>query len=131
MRLQYVVVSVFVNPKHFGAGEDLESYPRALEVDCAKLRGLADAVVAPQAQEIYPADFSTSVSLAPFLKGKVEHVRRPHFFNGVATVVTKLISAIAADAAFFGQKDGLQCAVVCRLVRDLAADKGGHMSHRA
>jgi len=119
-KCDFVVVSIFVNPKQFSEDEHFESYPRNLEDDCAILEGLADAIFAPHASEIYPDDFSTSVSLTPFLHNKAEHTRRPHFFNGVATVVTKLLSAIAADAVFVGQKDGLQCAVIRRLVQDLS-----------
>jgi len=116
----FVVVSIFVNPKQFAKHEDLDSYPMSMESDLALLSGLADAVFAPSSPaEVYPPDFHSNIDVSSFLNGKAEHERRPHFFNGVATVCTKLFNIIQPDKAYFGQKDGLQCAVIRRIVRDL------------
>jgi pantoate--beta-alanine ligase len=113
-----VAVSIFVNPTQFGAGEDYPSYPRDLDGDLAKLGDLADAVFAPEASEIYPHGYATTVHVAGPAKG-LETDFRPDFFAGVATIVTKLLLAVRPDVALFGEKDYQQLLVVRRLVADL------------
>lgn len=114
-----VVVSIFVNPKQFGPGEDLDRYPRDLAGDAEKLRGAGvDLLFAPSVDEMYPAGFSTTVHVAGVSEG-MEGERRPGHFDGVATVVARLLGLVLPDVAFFGQKDAQQCAVVMRLVKDL------------
>jgi pantoate--beta-alanine ligase len=114
-----VVVSIFVNPKQFGPGEDLDRYPRDLAGDTEKLRAAgADLLFAPSAGEMFPPDFSTTVHVAGVSEG-MEGARRPGHFDGVATVVARLFGLVLPDVAVFGQKDAQQCAVVMRLARDL------------
>lgn len=114
-----VVVSVFVNPKQFGPGEDFERYPRDLEADAEKLREAgADLLFAPSVEEMYPPGFATTVHVAGVSEG-MEGARRPGHFDGVATVVARLLGLVLPDVAVFGQKDAQQCAVVMRLVADL------------
>lgn len=114
-----VVVSIFVNPIQFGAGEDLARYPRSPERDLELLRQAGvDAIYAPAAATMYPPSASTRVTVhgvAEPLEGR----SRPGHFEGVATVVTKLFGATDADRAYFGQKDAQQVAVVKRLAADL------------
>jgi len=114
-----VAVSIFVNPRQFGAGEDLAAYPRPERDDLAQLAAArVDLAFVPPAAEIYPDGFATTVSLAgPALGLESDH--RPGHFDGVATVVAKLFVQAAPDAAFFGEKDYQQLLVVRRLVRDL------------
>ena len=117
-----VVVSVFVNPTQFGAGEDYEHYPRTLTKDTALLTDYnVDYIFAPAAEEIYPKDFSTYVQVEG-LSEQLEGAARPGHFRGVATVVAILLNTIRPDFAFFGQKDAQQALVIKRLVRDLAFD---------
>lgn len=114
-----VVVSIFVNPKQFGPGEDFERYPRDLEADAEKLREAgADLLFAPTVEEMYPPGFATTVHVAGVSEG-MEGARRPGHFDGVATVVARLLGLVLPDVAVFGQKDAQQCAVVLRLVADL------------
>jgi pantoate--beta-alanine ligase len=113
-----VVVSIFVNPIQFAPGEDYPSYPRDLDGDVTKLADLADAVFAPEAAEMYPDGFATSVHLAGPAVG-LESDFRPDHFAGVATIVTKLLLAVTPDAAVFGEKDYQQLLVIRRLVADL------------
>jgi len=115
----HVVVSIFVNPTQFGAGEDYEKYPRTEAADLMMCRdaGVA-AVFAPEAGELYEADASVFVdesALSSDLCGKT----RPGHFRGVLTVVMKLFNIIQPDIAVFGQKDAQQVAVIERMVRDL------------
>ena len=114
-----VVVSIFVNPTQFAPHEDFDAYPRTLDRDLEKLGSRADIVFTPSAREIYPDGFATGISVAGPAAG-LESDFRPHFFNGVAMVVTKLLIAATPDIAVFGEKDYQQLLVVKRLVRDLA-----------
>lgn len=117
-----VVVSVFVNPTQFGAGEDYEHYPRNLTKDTALLTDYnVDYIFAPAAEEIYPRDFATYVQVEG-LSEQLEGAARPGHFRGVATVVAILLNTIRPDFAFFGQKDAQQALIIKRLVRDLAFD---------
>lgn len=114
-----VVVSLFVNPRQFGAGEDYRGYPRQVKTDAALCRAEGvDVLFAPSRQEMYPPGFQTSVSV-PFLSRRWEGEHRPSHFEGVATVVTKLMSLARPDLAFFGQKDFQQVVLVRRLAADL------------
>jgi pantoate--beta-alanine ligase len=118
-RADRVVVSVFVNPTQFGPKEDFGSYPRTEASDVEKLAALGvEAVFAPNAAEMYPEGFATTISLSGPALG-LETDFRPHFFAGVATVVGKLLIAVMPDFAVFGEKDYQQLLVVRRLVRDL------------
>ncbi|HEX8707329.1 MAG TPA: pantoate--beta-alanine ligase [Pyrinomonadaceae bacterium] len=115
-----VVVSVFVNPTQFGAGEDFERYPRDLTQDAAMLTDYnVDYIFAPSPEEIYPKNFSTFVTVEG-LSDQLEGNSRPGHFRGVATVVTILLNIVRPDFAFFGQKDAQQTLIIKRLVRDLA-----------
>jgi pantoate--beta-alanine ligase len=117
-----VIVSVFVNPTQFGAGEDFERYPRDLTGDTTKLADYnVDYIFAPPSEEMYPKGYATYVTVEG-LSDALEGVARPGHFRGVATVLTVLFNTIRPDFAFFGQKDAQQTLVVKRLVRDLAFD---------
>jgi pantoate--beta-alanine ligase len=117
-----VVVSVFVNPTQFGAGEDFEHYPRNLTKDTALLTDYnVDYIFAPAAEEIYPKEFSTYITVEG-LSEQLEGAARPGHFRGVATVVAILLNTVRPDFAFFGQKDAQQALIIKRLVRDLAFD---------
>jgi pantoate--beta-alanine ligase len=115
-----VVMSLFVNPAQFNEAADLASYPRDEERDLALAeREGVDIVFAPSPEEMYPPGFATTVSVAGVtepLEG--EHRGRAHF-DGVTTVVTKLLNIVGPDAAYFGQKDAQQAIVIRRLVADL------------
>lgn len=114
-----VIVTIFVNPKQFNNAGDLAAYPRTLDADAALLRGIgADVIFAPNAAEVYPDGFATTVTLAG-VAAPLEGALRPGHFDGVATVVAKLFGMTMADRAYFGQKDWQQLQVVKRLVRDL------------
>ncbi len=114
-----VAATIFVNPTQFGPNEDLDRYPRSLATDLALLeREGADCVFTPSVDEMYPAGFTTTVHLdGPALP--LEGAARPGHFDGVATVVAKLLLQSLPDRAYLGRKDGQQTAVVRRLVRDL------------
>ena len=117
-----VVVSLFVNPTQFGAGEDLDAYPRdeARDASLAEAEGV-DVLFAPAVEEIYPDGFDTLVrvnGLTDVLCGDPGRRGREHF-DGVATVVTKLFNLVGPDRAYFGQKEAQQALVIRRLVRDL------------
>ena len=115
-----VVVSLFVNPTQFNEAADLDAYPRdeARDAAAAAAEG-ADVLFAPSSDEVYPAGFATTVHVA----GVTEHLEGEHrgvaHFEGVATVVCKLLNMAQPDVAYFGQKDAQQAAVIRRLVRDL------------
>jgi len=114
-----VVVSIFVNPIQFGPREDFSTYPRDEAWDIEKLRAAgADLVFAPNTAEMYPAGFSTKVSIGD-LTEDLCGANRPNHFDGVATVVTKLLLQCAPDMAIFGEKDYQQLLVIKHLVRDL------------
>jgi pantoate--beta-alanine ligase len=114
-----VVVSIFVNPLQFGAGEDFERYPRPVEKDLELLRQASvDAVYMPPPDTMYPPGATTRVHVGGVAAG-LEGAARPGHFEGVATVVAKLFWASEADRAYFGQKDAQQVAVVKRLAADL------------
>lgn len=114
-----VVVSVFVNPIQFAPNEDLETYPRDLEADCALCESTGAAMVFhPEPEEMYGDDFTTFVDMTGVTKelcGK----SRPTHFRGVCTVVNKLFNIAMPDRAYFGQKDAQQLAVIRRMVRNL------------
>ncbi|MEU6405606.1 pantoate--beta-alanine ligase [Streptomyces sp. NPDC046985] len=115
-----VVVTVFVNPLQFGAGEDLDRYPRTLEADLkvAEQAG-ADVVFAPSAQEVYPGgDPQVRIGAGP-MGERLEGAARPGHFDGMLTVVAKLLHLTRPDAALYGQKDAQQLALIRRMVRDL------------
>ncbi|WP_037657765.1 pantoate--beta-alanine ligase, partial [Streptomyces aurantiacus] len=118
-----VVVTVFVNPLQFGAGEDLDRYPRTLEADIktASQAG-ADVVFAPSVEEVYPGgEPQVRVTAGP-MGSVLEGATRPGHFDGVLTVVAKLLHLTAPDVALFGQKDAQQLAVIRRMARDLNFD---------
>jgi pantoate--beta-alanine ligase len=118
-RADRIIVTIFVNPAQFTEGEDLGRYPRAEADDLEKLRPFdPDIVFAPTAGEIYPQSFDATVTVGGPSAG-LESDARPHFFAGVATVVTKLLLAGLPDFATFGEKDYQQLLVVKKLVRDL------------
>jgi len=117
-----VAVSIFVNPLQFGPLEDFDRYPRPLAQDLGLCRSAGvDAVFVPRAQEMYPADFETAVSVQRLTR-RYEGLSRPGHFGGVTTVVAKLLNIVRPDKAFFGQKDYQQAVVVGRLVKDLNVD---------
>ena len=114
-----VVVSLFVNPAQFGPKEDFARYPRKPKADATLCRKEGvDILFAPPVDEIYPDGFQTTVSV-PALARRWEGEQRPGHFAGVATVVTKLLTLVRPAAAFFGQKDAQQAAIIQRMVRDL------------
>ncbi len=116
-----VVVSIFINPKQFDEAADLAAYPRTeqRDADLAVTAG-ADIVFAPETAEMYPDGFATTVSVAGHIAETLEGAERGRaHFDGVATVVTKLLLAVLPDAAYFGAKDAQQVVVVRRVVADL------------
>jgi pantoate--beta-alanine ligase len=115
-----VVVSIFVNPTQFAAGEDLSHYPRPLERDLAMLESTrVDVAFVPSVEAMYPEGARTTVHVGGALTEAFEGAHRPGHFDGVATVVTKLLVAARPDRAYFGQKDAQQLAVVEKLAGDL------------
>ena len=116
------VVSLFVNPAQFGPAEDSAAYPRDEAADGARLAAAGvDLLYAPALNEVYPEGFATTVSVA-HLTAPLCWAKRPGHFNGVATVVAKLLTQCRPDLALFGEKDYQQLLVVRRLVRDLDLD---------
>jgi pantoate--beta-alanine ligase len=119
-RARHVVVSIFVNPTQFAPHEDLATYPRTFDADIAALtRADADLVWAPAAATMYPEGFATKVVPDGPAAAGLEDRFRPHFFAGVATVVSKLLIQCTPDIAMFGEKDYQQLQVVTRMARDL------------
>lgn len=114
-----VAASIFVNPTQFGPNEDLAKYPRSLERDRELLeRERVELLFAPSVEEMYPAGTVTWVTVEG-LSDKLDGRSRPGHFRGVTTVVAKLFHMVEPDAAFFGQKDAAQVAIIRRMVRDL------------
>jgi len=119
---EVVVMSLFVNPTQFKAGEDLSTYPRDEQRDLAIAEGSGvDFVYAPLPDDIYPAGFASKVEvegLTEVLCGS-ETSRGPGHFSGVTTIVSKLLNAVDPDVAYFGQKDAQQATVIRRMAEDL------------
>lgn len=116
-----VVVSIFVNPTQFGAGEDFDSYPRTLDEDVAKLATVdTDYVFAPSIKEMYPVLPPPTSVLAGAITTQLCGQSRPGHFDGVGIVVSKLFNIVQPDMAVFGQKDYQQLALIQQLVRDLS-----------
>jgi pantoate--beta-alanine ligase len=114
-----VVVSIFVNPLQFGPGEDLDAYPRTFDADLALLAAeRVDWVFHPAASDFTPPGRVTTVHVAGLTDG-LEARTRPGHFDGVTTIVTKLLHAVEPDVAYFGEKDFQQQAVIRAMVRDL------------
>jgi pantoate--beta-alanine ligase len=122
-RSEFVIVTIFVNPLQFGAGEDFERYPRTLDEDvriCAAER--VGLVFAPSRDDVYP-DGLPSVTMNPGPLGEIlEGASRPGHFSGMLTVVQKLLMLTRAHVAYFGEKDFQQLALIRRMVRDLELD---------
>ncbi|KAG0365050.1 pantothenate synthase [Gamsiella multidivaricata] len=123
-----VVVSIFVNPAQFAPHEDLDQYPRTFDTDYASLVATkaCSAILLPKVSEMYPAGITLdrTQQRGAFvevvgLSHQMEGIPRPHFFRGVATIVTKLFNIVQPDRAYFGQKDAQQCAVLRAMIRDL------------
>ena len=119
-RAKRVIVSIFVNPAQFAPSEDFKTYPRSFNTDLAMLAALkVDLIWAPTVAAMYPEGFATKIAPeGPALVG-LEDRFRPHFFGGVATVVSKLFLQTTPDFAIFGEKDYQQLRVVTRMARDL------------
>jgi pantoate--beta-alanine ligase len=118
-RAKRVIVTLFVNPSQFNNAEDLAKYPRDEAADAARLEAEhVDMLFAPDVEEMYPDGFATTVSVSRLSEGLCG-AHRPGHFDGVATVVTKLLLQTQSDAAFFGEKDYQQLSVIRRLARDL------------
>lgn len=113
-----VIVSIFVNPLQFGAGEDFDRYPRTLDSDVVALAGLADAVFAPDVTEIYPPDVTIERVESGPVGDTYEGAARPGHFDGMLTVVARLFRLVTPDVAVFGQKDAQQVFLVRRLISD-------------
>ena len=115
----HVILTDFVNPLQFGPGEDFEAYPRDLDADLALVDGLVDVVFAPTVQEMVPV-LPPTVSVTAGRAGTIlEGAARPGHFDGVVTVVAKLLQLTAPDLSVFGRKDAQQLAIIQALVADL------------
>ncbi|KAI9493560.1 Pantoate-beta-alanine ligase [Zychaea mexicana] len=124
----HVALTIFVNPAQFSPNEDLGTYPRTLQADLDALAQHLDkaAVLVPQVAEMYPSGIEPEVSkqVGAFVEVKgfshqLEGTTRPHFFRGVATVVSKFLNIVEPEQVFFGQKDAQQCVVIQRMIHDL------------
>jgi len=113
-----VVASIFVNPLQFGPNEDFDRYPRTLESDCEKLKGLANVVFAPSVSEMYPAQQTVFVE-PPSIANELCGASRPGHFRGMATVVLKLFNIVQPQAAVFGKKDYQQLHIIRQLVAQM------------
>ena len=114
------VATIFVNPAQFAPHEDFDAYPRGEDRDAALLaQAGCDLLFAPNAREMYPEGFATTVNVATGVSEPLEGVSRPRFFGGVATVVAKLLIQAGPDVAIFGEKDYQQLLVIRRMARDL------------
>ncbi len=114
-----VAASIFVNPKQFAPSEDFSKYPRSFEGDCTALeKEGVDVLFAPAAEEMYPKGESTWITVEG-ISDRLDGNSRPGHFRGVTTVVAKLFHIMEPEAAFFGQKDAAQVAIIRRMVRDL------------
>ena len=119
-KVDRVAVSIFVNPTQFGPNEDFSRYPRSEAEDLAKLASLGvDIAYMPSAKEMYPDGFASTVKVGGPLTEVLDAVARPGHFDGVATVVAKLLLQAAPDVAAFGEKDYQQLRIVKRMARDL------------
>jgi pantoate--beta-alanine ligase len=117
-----VVASIFVNPMQFGPGEDLQKYPRTFEQDSVTLENLGvNYLFAPEASEMYPNGFRTSVSVEG-LSDRLEGRSRPGHFRGVATVVLKLFEIVQPQRVYFGRKDAQQLRIIRQMTTDLNLD---------
>ena len=117
-----VWVSIFVNPKQFGPSEDFQKYPRSFEADRAALENLGvDYLFAPTPEEMYPSDFRTVVAVSG-LSDKLEGRSRPGHFQGVTTVVLKLLEIVQPGFAYFGRKDAQQARIIRQMALDLNLD---------
>ncbi|MEI7455765.1 MAG: pantoate--beta-alanine ligase [Nitrosomonadales bacterium] len=112
-----VVASIFVNPLQFGPNEDFDQYPRTLDVDCEKLQGLVDVVFAPSVNEMYPVQ--QTVFVEPPIANELCGAARPGHFQGMATVVCKLLNIVQPQVALFGKKDYQQLHIIRQLVAQL------------
>ncbi|MEI7624922.1 MAG: pantoate--beta-alanine ligase [Actinomycetota bacterium] len=114
------VVSIFVNPTQFGAGEDFQAYPRDTQRDSQLAAGAnTDVLFIPTAQEVYPSGFATTISVAGLTEPLEGQQRGAAHFNGVTTVVAKLLNMTSPDVLLMGQKDAQQAIVVGRMIKDL------------
>jgi pantoate--beta-alanine ligase len=115
----FTVASIFVNPTQFGPGEDFARYPRPIEndLDLCRREGV-DVVFVPSADEMYPEGFATRIRVEG-MSAKMCGASRPGHFDGVCTVVAKLLDIVRPDAAYFGEKDAQQLAIVRRMAADL------------
>ena len=110
---------IFLNPKQFAQGEDLDAYPKTLDQDLEKMAAIGiENVYVPNAEEIYPKNFQTMVSVSDIAK-PLEGEYRPHFFDGVTTVVCKMLLQCIPDVVLLGEKDFQQLKVIERMVQDL------------
>jgi pantoate--beta-alanine ligase len=117
-----VILTIFVNPKQFGPEEDLHRYPRPFDRDVALAKAAGvDYLFAPENTSVYPEHYQTGVTCG-ILAERFEGALRPAHFNGVATVVTKLLNITKPHIAVFGEKDAQQLAIIKRLVKDLDID---------
>lgn len=122
LRGDVLVLSIFVNPTQFGAGEDFESYPRDLRRDSEIARECGvDIIFVPEAREMYPAGYQTWVNVDT-VSLPLCGASRPGHFRGVTTVVAKLFNIVKPDSAFFGEKDYQQLTVIRRMAADLNMD---------
>ncbi|WP_455353659.1 pantoate--beta-alanine ligase [Streptomyces sp. SYSU K217416] len=118
-----VAVTIFVNPLQFGVGEDLDKYPRTLDADLEVCRRESvDVVFAPSVQEMYPEGEPEVRVTAGTMGERYEGASRPGHFDGMLTVVLKLLNIVSPDTAFFGQKDAQQLALIRRMAKDLNLD---------